>query len=112
MTYTCPVCKYPNLRKPPKDFLICPSCGTEFGYSDSAISHAELRRRWVAQGARWSSTVIPQPKWWNGYQQLLLAAGFAGAASALTFRFESEPNFTATTIEHVGARTIELCPAA
>jgi hypothetical protein len=68
--YTCPVCGYDRLRRPPEDYLICPSCGTEFGYSDATASYRELRQRWLYSGARWYSQVTPEPPKWNAYQQL------------------------------------------
>lgn len=41
--YTCPVCFYAGLSRPPEDHLICPSCGVQFGYDDATTTHAELR---------------------------------------------------------------------
>jgi len=54
-------------------FEICPSCGTEFGYDDAKESHAELRERWLAGGARWSSRAKPSPPNWDGMEQLKTA---------------------------------------
>lgn len=68
--YICPVCGYDHLRRPPLDYVICPSCGTEFGYDDFATSHAELRRRWIAGGARWWSPNTPPPQNWSPIEQL------------------------------------------
>lgn len=68
--HTCPVCGYKKLRRPPDDYVICPSCGTEFGYTDSNTTHSDLQREWLAKGAKWHSRVIPQPYGWNGYLQL------------------------------------------
>lgn len=48
--YTCPVCDYPALLAPPRDYMICPQCGTEFGADDFTVSHAELRAAWIAAG--------------------------------------------------------------
>src|ERR1017187_7282190 len=45
--YLCSVCGYDRLEDPPKNFTICPSCGTEFGYDDAFASHAELRAKWL-----------------------------------------------------------------
>lgn len=72
--HTCPVCGYDQLLYPPEDFTICPSCGTEFGYHDSARSHRELRLQWIRSGALWQSAVIQPPPLWNGYEQLIRAA--------------------------------------
>lgn len=76
--YTCPVCGYPRLEEPPEEHTICPSCGTQFGYSDEgplskAVMHAELRRYWIAHSAEWTSMVIPKPSDWNGYNQIIQA---------------------------------------
>lgn len=68
--YICPVCGYDRLRHPPDDYIICPSCGTEFGYTDFNRSHAELRRAWVANGARWYSSALLPPPNWDGVRQL------------------------------------------
>lgn len=68
--YTCPVCGYNRLRRPADDYLICPSCGTEFGYSDAGRSHAELRSDWIAQGMRWFSRATEPPVGWNAILQL------------------------------------------
>jgi hypothetical protein len=74
--YRCLVCGYPDLDEPPYDefgcssFAICPCCGTEFGYDDAATSHEELRRRWVADGARWFSRATPPPPHWSAAEQL------------------------------------------
>jgi hypothetical protein len=51
----CPVCgEVEDLCK----WNICHGCGTEFGYDDSFLSHAELRERWMAAGSpRWIDVV-------------------------------------------------------
>ena len=69
--YTCPVCGYNQLKYPPKDETICPSCYTEFGYDDATRSHYELRQEWLANGPRWEgSNVMPAPYGWQPYEQL------------------------------------------
>lgn len=70
--YKCPVCFY-DLDYAPSDFNICPSCGTEFGYSDSGRSFEELRAEWLRLGAKWSSSVVEKAQNWNPIQQLLNA---------------------------------------
>lgn len=92
MAYTCPVCGYPNLRYPPADYVICPSCGTEFEYHDALRSHEALRQQWVNRLAPWHSSVIPKPVDWNPYFQLISA----GLRWAVPFDFELEllANFT------------------
>jgi hypothetical protein len=70
MNYTCPVCGYQKLRRPPEDYLICPSCGTEFGYTDFSRTWEELREEWKANGMQWYSPVIPKPFDFNPTLQL------------------------------------------
>lgn len=55
--------------------MICPSCGTQFGYDDATLTHAELREEWIGLGAPWVSRVTPKPVYWNATQQLA-DAGF------------------------------------
>jgi hypothetical protein len=71
MTNNCPVCGY-GMDRPPADFNICPSCETEFGYSDSGTHYDELRMAWLEDGAPWRSAVVSKPDGWNGYVQLAL----------------------------------------
>lgn len=58
----CPVCGL-DLDWPPLDYDICPCCGTEFGYSDSGRSHAELRQIWIAGGMKWFDTSYHVVNW-------------------------------------------------
>lgn len=83
--YTCPVCLFKELPDPPHDFEICPSCGTEFGYHDRTTSYLALRQRWVENGARWNSRVVPAPDGWNGWGQLIKG----GAPELVPFRVAS-----------------------
>jgi len=79
MTNACPVCGFADLAQLPYDpegcasFEICPSCGTEFGYDDAKKSYAELRRRWLAAGAPWSSRATAPPPTWDAMEQLRAA---------------------------------------
>ena len=73
----CPVCFYPDLEEPPREFSICPCCGTEFGvddYSPSDISpdviHRELRWQWLERGAPWFDPGTSQPNGWSGFEQI------------------------------------------
>jgi hypothetical protein len=70
MMHTCPVCGYDRLTDAPQDFTICPCCGTEFE-NDAFPSHAELRARWVRDGAEWWSPVDPKPANWDPRRQVL-----------------------------------------
>ena len=81
MKYPCPTCGYP-LKNPPTDSEICPSCGTQFGYSDSGRTYAELRENWVRRGAPWHSRVHRTPYAWNPWLQLIQA----GYKYAVPFR--------------------------
>jgi len=72
MLYTCPVCCYPGLERQPRQFLICPSCGTEFGYDDATLTHEVLRYRWIQNGAAWHSRAISKPHGWDPWVQLAL----------------------------------------
>jgi hypothetical protein len=73
MNYLCPVCGYTKLISPPKDYTICPSCGTEFGYDDFTTTYDELRAAWLAAGAPWFSRHTAPPPNWNPITQLLRA---------------------------------------
>jgi len=79
MTYQCPVCGFDKMPFPPKDNNICSCCGTEFGYHDLRLSHADLRAQWVAKGAPWFSNRMPKPDGWNAIAQLESVT--AGSAS-------------------------------
>ena len=72
-TYLCPVCGYDQLEFPPKDFSICASCGTEFGYDDRMLSHAELTEQWVKHGCPWFDVEEQRPFGWQPYLQLIRA---------------------------------------
>lgn len=68
--HVCPVCNFPNLEGPPyidgeATFVICPSCGTEFGYSDVSKSFQQLREKWVSAGCPWWGGGQEKPKDWN-----------------------------------------------
>jgi hypothetical protein len=69
-THTCPVCGYNELEDPPEPGTVCPCCGTEFGYDDEDLSTAELRGRWIRDGARWWSPEVPAPPGWEPVAQL------------------------------------------
>lgn len=69
MKFTCPVCFYEKLPYPPRDYHICPCCGTEFGSDDAEFSHDQLREMWIAGGANWFFGRPPDK--WNPWLQLL-----------------------------------------
>lgn len=70
MKYRCPVCGFDNMPFPPRDNNICSCCGTEFGYHDLKLSHADLRKQWIAKGMPWFSTRMPRPRDWNPTEQV------------------------------------------
>jgi hypothetical protein len=72
----CPVCGYRGLEEPAYDefncssYEICPSCGTQFGYSDAGFSHEHLRYRWIENGCEWFSSSYSKPEGWSAKIQL------------------------------------------
>lgn len=87
--YTCPVCSYPGLKRPPYEiwppprgiplsppyrlmlgmpsYEVCPQCGFEFGNDDdpgtaASVSFEDYRRRWEASGRAWFSQVQRDPR--------------------------------------------------
>lgn len=50
---------------------ICPSCGTQFGYSDRRKSFGELRQEWIAGGCKWFNTIAGEPRNWDALGQLI-----------------------------------------
>lgn len=78
MSYRCLVCAYDQMPHPPRDYNICPCCGSEYGVDDVFESHAELRDEWLRAGGPWFSRISPynQPPNWNAWNQLDLA-GYA-----------------------------------
>ena len=66
----CPVCAYPEMPYPPRDYNICPCCGTEFGNDDAIVSVDNLRAQWLENGARWFYG--NPPLGWNPYLQLMV----------------------------------------
>lgn len=90
MEYTCPVCEFDRLRKPPEDYLICPSCGTQFGYSDANRTHEELRQLWIAHGKRWYSSRIPNPYISNTMTDLEITKEYLQSINVPFFVFEDD----------------------
>ena len=69
MKFKCPVCTYAALPYPPRDYHVCPCCGTEFGNDDAEYTHEQLRQSWVERGAHWFFG-DPPPNW-NPWRQLI-----------------------------------------
>jgi hypothetical protein len=70
--YKCPVCFYPDMRKPASSYNICRCCGTEFGNDDWGTSHAVLRKEWIAKGMPWFFRTSPEG--WSPIHQLRTGA--------------------------------------
>ena len=73
MKYVCPVCYYGGLDEAPlpNSYVICPSCGTEFGFDDINATFKELRLNWINSGMQWWSNDIEPPESWDPTQQLI-----------------------------------------
>jgi hypothetical protein len=65
----CPVCGY-EMEAPPKDYRICPSCGTEFGVHDVNSTIADLREAWMKTGPKWWSRTDVVPARWDPIEQM------------------------------------------
>jgi hypothetical protein len=70
MRYKCPVCLYADLPYPPKDYHICPCCGTEFGNDDQNFTYEQIRQMWIGGGATWFFGHPPDD--WNPWMQLIV----------------------------------------
>lgn len=91
MRHHCPTCGFARLPYPPRDYHICPCCGTEFGADDAEYSYKQLREMWIAGGANWFFGRAPSP--WNPWMQLILgghAADVPPFAQSLTAETDVE----------------------
>ena len=88
----CLVCGY-EMDEGPRDYNICPSCGTEFGLHDVNSTIVNLRRAWITRGKTWHSKVVPKPDQWNPSRQLqeLLLSGSVVPAGSVGYSLQ---NFT------------------
>ena len=73
MKELCPVCGYNELFSPPKNDMICPCCGTQFGYDDFQKTHEQLRENWLREGTPWHSRRTLPPVGWSAEIQLAQA---------------------------------------
>lgn len=112
MKYLCPVCGCGELPHAPKDYMICPCCGTEFGYTDFTASHEELRDAWLASGAKWHSRRIHPPEDWSPLRQLI-QAGFGAALYSLKGQaienVETRKAIGVAASFHQGRPVVETC---
>ena len=102
----CPVCGFRGLAAPPTDFIICPCCGTEFGYDDNNRSHDELRQAWLRDGARWFSEYTGPPRGWNPYGQLLRAGMAHRVGTGLAHRVGAPRDVTTTKAPRLPGRFV------
>jgi hypothetical protein len=65
----CLVCGY-EMDDPPRDYNICPSCGTEYGVNTVNATYEQLRHAWIATGPAWWSKSDPKPENWSPSRQL------------------------------------------
>jgi hypothetical protein len=49
------------------------SCGTEFGYDDTTISHEALRFEWLRGGGKWFDSSVSPPRYWDAWRQVMEA---------------------------------------
>ena len=81
----CPICGYDiysRFNEKPwngdsPSYVICPSCGVEFGYrdfgktySERKIRHDELRKDWIDNSMPWRGEFSEKPKKWDPQKQL------------------------------------------
>jgi hypothetical protein len=82
--YTCPVCGF-AMEEPPRDYHICPCCGTEFGYHDVNSSIEAIRAEWLRNGLKWWSEFDVPPVGWDPFGQVsaLLASNSTWVGNGL-----------------------------
>lgn len=100
MVNICPVCGF-LMRYPARDWNICPSCGTEFGYDDAGRTHQQLRGIWISRGMPWWSPVEAPPIGWSAMEQLkrvlLNSASYTSPAPIYWAAFEAMGANTSTS---------------
>jgi hypothetical protein len=79
----CLVCGF-EMDDPPRDYNICPSCGTEYGVNDANASYEQLRAGWLKTGPAWWSKTDPQPENWSPSRQLANLGTVIPSASVLS----------------------------
>ncbi len=67
--FLCPVCGF-LMEEEPKNYNICPSCGTEFDNDDQNATIEELRMTWIRAGCLWWSDSDQKPDDFNPCLQL------------------------------------------
>jgi hypothetical protein len=78
MLNVCPVCGFAGLDAPSRSktgggsYVICPSCGFQFGVSDDdgGYTYEEWRKRWIEKGMPRDKGSTAPPADWNPSEQL------------------------------------------
>jgi len=107
--FTCPVCGYPKLERPPANYSICPCCGTEFDYDDRVLTHGQLTYEWIAKGCPWFDSDEPKPEGWNEWNQLI-AADLGGYVPKFVSDIHMQADVTVGVNIQLGSLTYELGP--
>jgi hypothetical protein len=100
----CLVCGY-EMDDPPRDYNVCPSCGTEYGVSDVNASYDDLRKAWLRTGPVWWSKTDEQPDNWSPSRQLanlgptVPAVVSTGLTSTVCGGFTSHPLLSSGTTD-------------
>lgn len=103
MKYDCPVCGYDKLDESPADWMICPCCRTEFGYSDANRNYDELRVAWIKEGAFWLSKRVKKPLGWLANEQLWRAGLVSDSiASDPSWRLDFDSAWQPSVLNSVG----------
>jgi hypothetical protein len=96
----CTVCGY-EMEEGPRDWNICPSCGTEFGLHDVNSTIDSLRTVWFATGPRWHSSVVRQPANWNPFVQVaIVMRGGTSGSSTVVQDLSDQPYVASVDIRH------------
>jgi hypothetical protein len=93
LMFSCPVCLYSEMPDPPRDYHICPCCGTEFGNDDADCTYDQLRDRWIRAGAPWFFGSPPYG--WSPQAQLLRGSLAAETNAGVT---QSKENAMAAAV--------------
>jgi hypothetical protein len=91
---------YPNLAYPPRDYHICPCCGTEFGNDDAQFSHGQLREMWISEGARWFFGRPPEH--WNPWIQLMKGWPLIDWTPKIDMEYPDTTDFSVREVFFVG----------
>jgi transcription elongation factor Elf1 len=118
MTYTCPVCGYPELAQPPTAGCgpySCPSCDFRFGVTgaEDEFEHFFWRAQWVADGMPWSNDSAERPSGWDPERQLrtMLEQRYPTPAGPFTCPVCGYPDLKEPPRPAAGSGSNEICPS-